>query len=132
MSFDTLMTFTDRLFLSRVSPDHERGARRRPMQMILLHILHGLIGYSTAMVAQNLGAKRNGTKEDSDADALPFLRKHAASPLIPVGYLIFGMQHPRAGATWRKDYLDSHVAESSRSVRNAFRCFFFRDRRNLS
>jgi multidrug resistance protein, MATE family len=56
---DTFMTFTDRLFLSRLGPEIMNAAMGGGMMnMIMISFFMGLIGYSTALVAQYLGAGR--------------------------------------------------------------------------
>lgn len=56
---DTFMTFTDRLFLSRLGPEVMNAAMGGGMMnMIMISFFMGLIGYSTALVAQYLGAGR--------------------------------------------------------------------------
>lgn len=129
MSFDTLMTFTDRLFLSRVSPELMNAALGGgAMQMILLTFFTGLIGYSTAMVAQNLGAKRNGNcaKILTQTLYLSFASAPLLLALIPVGYLIFGMQHLEPVQLYaQKDYFSILMYGGIITlVRNAFCCFF--------
>ncbi len=54
---DGVMTFTDRLFLARVSPDHMNAALGGGLtyQMLTFFFI-GLAGYSTALVAQYYGA----------------------------------------------------------------------------
>lgn len=56
---DTLMIFTDRLFLARVSPEAMNAALGAGMTYFLLTTFFvGLVGYSTALVAQYYGANR--------------------------------------------------------------------------
>lgn len=56
---DTLMIFTDRLFLARVSPEAMNAALGAGMTYFLLTTFFvGLVSYSTALVAQYFGAKR--------------------------------------------------------------------------
>ncbi len=54
---DGIMTFTDRLFLSRVGPEQMNAALGGGVTMqMLMFFFVGLTGYSTALVAQYLGA----------------------------------------------------------------------------
>ncbi len=54
---DTAMTFTDRLFLSRVSPVHMNATMAGGISyFLMMSFFLGLIGYVTALVAQYLGA----------------------------------------------------------------------------
>ena len=56
---DTLMVFTDRLFLSRVGAEAMNAALGAGMTYFLLTTFFGgLVGYSTALVAQYFGANR--------------------------------------------------------------------------
>lgn len=56
---DTLMIFTDRLFLSRVGAEAMNAALGAGMTYFLLTTFFaGLVGYSTALVAQYFGANR--------------------------------------------------------------------------
>ncbi len=56
---DTAMTFTDRLFLSRLSPVHMNAAMAGGISyFLMLSFFFGLIGYVTALVAQYLGAQQ--------------------------------------------------------------------------
>ncbi|MBW6457940.1 MAG: hypothetical protein K0B52_02140, partial [FCB group bacterium] len=59
---DTVMTFTDRMFLSRLGPEIMNAAMSGGMTVMMMTAFFlGLIGYSTALVAQYLGAKRENT-----------------------------------------------------------------------
>ena len=56
---DTVMTFTDRLFLSRMGPDEMNAAMLGGLTSFMtMTFFLGLIGYTTALVAQYLGAGR--------------------------------------------------------------------------
>ena len=58
---DTVMTFTDRLFLSRIGPDEMNAAMSGGLtSFMMMTFFLGIIGYATALVAQYLGA---GTKD---------------------------------------------------------------------
>ena len=67
---DGVMTFTDRLFLARVASEQMNAAMGGgvALQMLMFFFL-GLTGYSTALVAQYLGAgeKHNSTKASFQA-----------------------------------------------------------------
>ena len=59
LSFDTLMVFVDRLFLSRLGPEYMSASLAGGnANFMMLTLFMGLLGYTTAMVAQNLGAGR--------------------------------------------------------------------------
>lgn len=56
---ETVMTFTDRLFLSRVGPQYMSGAMAGGLtSFMMMTFFLGLTGYCTALVAQYLGAGR--------------------------------------------------------------------------
>jgi MATE family multidrug resistance protein len=56
-SADTLMTFTDRLFLSKLGPAAMNAAMAGGLASFMaMTLFAGLIGYTTALVAQQLGA----------------------------------------------------------------------------
>jgi MATE family multidrug resistance protein len=56
---DTVMIFTDRLFLSRLSPELMNATMGGGLTVfMMMSFFIGLTGYSTALVAQYLGAKR--------------------------------------------------------------------------
>lgn len=59
MSFDTLMTFADRLFLSKLSPELMNAALAGgSAQIVVMTFFNGVISYATAQVAQNYGARQ--------------------------------------------------------------------------
>jgi len=59
MSFDTFLVFINRLFLSKLGSDYMNAALTGGiMEMVTITFFNGVIGYSTAMVAQNLGAQK--------------------------------------------------------------------------
>ena len=89
---DTVMIFTDRLFLSRLSPELMSAALGGGLTaFVLMTFFFGLIGYTTALVAQYLGAG----KKDSCAVVVTqaFLIAFIAYPVIilckPLAYRLF-------------------------------------------
>ena len=59
MACDTVMIFTDRVFLSRLSPELMNAAMGGGLtSFMMLSFFFGLIGYTTALAAQYLGARR--------------------------------------------------------------------------
>jgi len=78
---DTVMTFTDRMFLSRLGPEIMNAAMAGGMTaMMMMTFFMGLIGYSTALVAQYLGA---GQKENCGrVTTQAFILVLAAYPVI--------------------------------------------------
>lgn len=129
MSFDTLMTFTDRLFLSRVGSEYMNAALNGGItQIMILTFFTGLIGYSTALVAQNLGAERfeNCAKVLFQAVILAC----ASVPLLllikPLAYqlLSFGEMDP-IQVEAQKTYFSILIYGSIFSLlRHSFSCFF--------
>ena len=56
---ETVMTFTDRLFLSRLGPEQMNAAMGGGLtSFMLMTFFLGLTGYTTALVAQYLGSGR--------------------------------------------------------------------------
>ena len=96
MSFDTFMTFIDRLFLSKLGPAEMNAALGAgAVQLALTTFFTGAISYTTAMVAQRLGAKRQGDCAKVFMQALYV--SIVAVPLlyltIPIGHWVFGLEH---------------------------------------
>jgi MATE family multidrug resistance protein len=59
MSFDTFLIFINRLFLSKLGPDYMNASLiGGTTEMVVITFFNGVITYSTAMVAQNLGAQK--------------------------------------------------------------------------
>lgn len=67
----TLMTFTDRLFLSQLGTDHMNAAMSGGLTFFLMTTFFlGLIGYSSALVAQYLGSGQKNMSAITTAQAL--------------------------------------------------------------
>lgn len=95
MSFDTLMTFVDRLFLSKLGPCEMNAALGGGgTQIVMINLFSGVISYVTAMVAQRMGAGKNGDCAKVFIQSIYFAL--ICMPLvfatIPVGYWMFGLQ----------------------------------------
>jgi multidrug resistance protein, MATE family len=129
MSFDTLMTFVDRLFLSRLGSEQMNAAMAGGLAQFLVQTFFvGLIGYSTALVAQNLGAKKTWRCAPTLAQAVGLAV--AAYPLLlllgPLVHIMFA----RAGLDPRQLepqilYFDILLYGSIIALlRHAFSCFF--------
>jgi len=59
MSFDTFLVFINRMFLSKLGSDYMNAALTGGlMEMVTITFFNGVISYTTAMVAQNLGAQK--------------------------------------------------------------------------
>ncbi|MBN1363146.1 MAG: MATE family efflux transporter [Sedimentisphaerales bacterium] len=89
---DTVMTFTDRLFLSRLGPEQMNASMAGGLAtFVVMTFFLGLTGYSTALVAQYLGSGRKDRCATATTQAL--LVALAAYPLIllarPLVHLAF-------------------------------------------
>jgi len=72
-SCDTLMVFTDRLFLSKLSPEFMNAAMGGGLTaFMMISFFLGLTGYTTALVAQYFGARRKKQCAIVAAQALIF------------------------------------------------------------
>ena len=97
---DTVMTFTDRMFLSRLGPEIMNAAMGGGLtSFMMMTFFMGLIGYSTALVAQYLGANRKNTCPAVTTQAL--IIALIAYPVIllmkPLGMKLFEIMHVPAG-----------------------------------
>ncbi len=78
---DTVMVFTDRLFLSRLGPVHMNASMAGGLSCFMaMTFFIGLTGYTTALVAQNLGGRRKD--QCAKATAQAFIISLIAYPLI--------------------------------------------------
>lgn len=96
MSFDTLMTFIDRLFLAKLGPCEMNAALGGGgTQIVMVNFFAGVISYATAMVAQRYGAKKHHECSKVLVQSMYFSLLSAPLVLatIPLGYLMFDMQH---------------------------------------
>jgi MATE family multidrug resistance protein len=89
---DTVMTFTDRLFLSRLGPEQMNASMAGGLTtFMMMTFFLGLTGYSTALVAQYLGSGRKDRCATATTQAM--LIALAAYPLIllarPLVHLAF-------------------------------------------
>ena len=94
---DTVMTFTDRLFLSRLGTEEMNAAMSGGLTCFMMTTFFmGLIGYTTALVAQYLGAGKRDRCAVAATQALvislaayPLIL--AARPLVFYGFEISGI-----------------------------------------
>lgn len=94
MSFDTLMTFADRLFLAKVNPELMNAALAGgSAQVMVMTFFNGLIAYSTAQVAQNFGAKnyKNCSKSCTQAAILALICTPLVLLVKPFVYWLFSL-----------------------------------------
>lgn len=107
---DGVMTFTDRLFLSRVAPEQMNAAMGGGVAMqMLIFFFVGLTGYSTALVAQYFGAgeNRHATKAAFQAILVTLLAWPVVLLLKPlvIDFFYF-MQLPESQISFQVEYLD--------------------------
>lgn len=129
MSFDTLMTFVDRLFLSRLGSEQMNAAMGGGMAQFMLQTFFiGLIGYGTALVAQNLGAGKLWRCAPSLAQAvgIALLSYPVMLLLRPVVYVLFDSAGiDELQLIPQRIYFDTLVYGSLIGLlRHAFACFF--------
>ena len=129
MSFDTIMTFIDRLFLSKLGPAEMNAALGAgAVQLALTMFFTGAISYTTAMVAQRLGAKKTSdcARVFMQAVYLSLISVPLLYLTIPLGHLAFGMEHlPADQLEYQKTYFNVLMFGGIINlVRNAAPCFF--------
>lgn len=129
MSFDTLMTFVDRLFLSKLGPaEMNASLGAGGMQLVLITFFTGALSYTTAMVAQRFGAGRK--HECAGVFMQAVYLSVACFPLlcltIPLGHFVFGLQGLAADQLeYQKTYFNILMFGGVINlVRNAAPCFF--------
>jgi multidrug resistance protein, MATE family len=126
---DGVMTFTDRLFLSRVGSEQMNAAMGGfvTYQMLIFFFV-GLSGYSTALVAQYYGAERRSQAPVATFQAM--LISLAAWPIVlllkPLAvHVFFGMDLPETQTGFQIRYLDILVWGSIFTLlRQAMGCYF--------
>lgn len=129
MSFDTFMTFIDRLFLSKLGPAEMNAALGAgAVQLALMTFFTGAISYTTAMVAQRLGAKKKWdcARVFMQAVYLSLICVPLLYLTIPLGHLVFGIEHlPADQLQYQKTYFNILMFGGIINlVRNAAPCFF--------
>jgi len=97
---DTVMMFTDRLFLSRLGPEQMNASMAGGLTcFVMMTFFLGLTGYSTALVAQYLGAGRKDRCATATTQAM--LIALTAYPLIllarPLVHMVFARSGISAG-----------------------------------
>ncbi len=129
MSFDTIMTFIDRLFLSKLGPAEMNAALGAgAVQLALTMFFTGAISYTTAMVAQRLGAKKTSdcARVFMQSVYLSLISVPLLYLTIPLGHVAFGMEHlPADQLEYQKTYFNILMFGGVINlVRNAAPCFF--------
>ena len=129
MSFDTFMTFIDRLFLSKLGPaEMNASLGAGAVQLALTMFFTGAISYTTAMVAQRLGAKKHGDCAKVFVQALyvSLMCVPLLYMTIPVGHWLFGLENLSADQLeYQKTYFNILMFGGVITlVRNVAPCFF--------
>lgn len=129
MSFDTFMTFIDRLFLSKLGPAEMNAALGAGgVQIVMLTFFTGAISYTTAMVAQRLGAKKYSdcAKVFMQAIYMSIVCVPLLYLTIPIGHYIFGLEHlAEDQLEYQKTYFNILMFGGIINlIRNAAPCFF--------
>lgn len=126
---ETLMMFTDRLFLARLGPEYMSASMGGGITAFMfMTFFMGLTGYSNALVAQHLGAgqpKRCGAIA-TQAALLSVLAWPIVLLCIPVGYLLFSINGiaPEQLGPQREFYTILMVGAVIGLVRNSLASFF--------
>ena len=107
---DGVMTFTDRLFLSRIGSEQMNAAMGGGVTMqMLIFFFMGLTGYSTALVAQYFGAgeKQNSSKAAFQAILITLLAWPVIILLKPLAIGYFDvMKIPASQINYQVQYLN--------------------------
>jgi multidrug resistance protein, MATE family len=126
---DGVMTFTDRLFLSRIGSEQMNAALGGgiALQMLTFFFL-GLIGYSTALVAQYFGAKEksNTSKAAFQAVLIAIVAWPVILLLKPLTVNYFHLMHiPESQLGYQTQYLSVLAWGSIFSLlRQSISCYF--------
>ncbi|MCL1941741.1 MAG: MATE family efflux transporter, partial [Synergistaceae bacterium] len=129
MSFDTFLVFVNRLFLSKLGSDHMNAALTGGiMEMVTITFFNGVIGYSTAMVAQNLGAQKTArcSLVLVQAIIMAICSYPLALALMPLAHLFLNsFEVSAAQSALQIQYFDILLYGSIITMlRHAFACFF--------
>ncbi|MCI0499615.1 MAG: MATE family efflux transporter [Planctomycetales bacterium] len=126
---ETVMTFTDRLFLSRLGPQQMSAAMGGGLTCFLMTtFVLGLTGYTTALVAQYLGANQKNRCAVAVTQAL--IISILAYPVIlatrPLGLWLFEvMDIPAEQLIPQKQYFNILLSGALIGLlRNTLSCFF--------
>jgi len=126
---DTVMIFTDRLFLSRLGSEQMSAAMGGGLTCFMLATFFmGLTGYCTALVAQYFGAKRKErcARAISQGLIICLLAYPAILACRPLGHWLFNvMKIPAEQLAPQKIYFDILLYGTLLSLtRNGLSCFF--------
>ncbi|MDR0516713.1 MAG: MATE family efflux transporter [Fibromonadaceae bacterium] len=129
MSFDTFLVFLNRMFLSKLGSDYMNAALTGGiMEMVTIVFFNGVVGYSAAMVAQNLGALKTArcSLVLSQAVFIAICSYPLALALMPIAHLFLNsFDVPEMQSALQIKYFDILLYGSIISMlRHAFACFF--------
>jgi MATE family multidrug resistance protein len=126
---DGVMTFTDRLFLSRLGPEQMNAAMGGGIAMqLMIFFFIGLTGYTTALVAQYYGARMRHMAGVAAFQA--FIISFLAYPVIlfcrPLAHMYFNiMDLPPVQLIYQTEYFTIVIFGSLASIlRNSIGCYF--------
>jgi MATE family multidrug resistance protein len=107
---ETIMTFTDRMFLSKLAPEIMNAAMGGGLTAFMMSTFFmGLIGYSTALVAQYLGANRKNSCPTVTTQALiiALISYPVVLLMKPLAYRLFELTHvPAAQLGYQIEYFN--------------------------
>ncbi len=129
MACDGVMVFTDRLFLASLSPVHMNAAMGGGVMISTFTLFFvGLTGYSTALVAQYLGAglKKKSANVTFQAIIISLLSFPVFVLVRPLAGLLFSlMKIPPEQLVLQNQYFNILILGSVFAIlRNSFSCFF--------
>jgi MATE family multidrug resistance protein len=128
-SCETIMTFTDRVFLARLGPEYMSAAMGGGLtSFMMMTLFWGLVSFSTALVAQYLGSGRKDLCAKVTTQSL--IVSLAAYPIIlaarPLALLMFDrLNIPPEQLAPQKLYFNILMYGTiMRMLANALSCFF--------
>ena len=129
MSFDTFLVFINRMFLSKLGSDYMNAALTGGlMEMVTITFFNGVISYTTAMVAQNLGAQKTSrcSLVLAQATIIAICSYPLALALMPAAHMFMSSFSVSAGQRILQiQYFDILLYGSIITMfRHAFACYF--------
>lgn len=126
---DGVMTFTDRLFMARVGSEQMNAVLDGGVGLqVLMFFFIGLLGYSTALVAQYFGAgeKKNASKAAFQAILISFLAWPIILLIKPLGIYFFEfLKIPESQLGYQVKYFNLLAWGALFSIlRHSLSCYF--------
>lgn len=126
---DGVMTFTDRFFMAQLGPEQMNAVMGGGIGVqVLIFFFIGLLGYSTALVAQYFGAgeKKNASKTLTQATIVAILAWPIILALKPLSVEFFEfMKIPKAQLGYQIEYFNVLVWGSVLALlRHTLSCYF--------